>query len=397
MSLMSEYIKKIEKEGWTVSRFEEELVNLIKKYNQIRNSYLLIYATAGDKPIDQKMIMQDDYYIIHDLLKDRPENNLDVFIETLGGSGEVVEEIVGFFHGKFDTISFIIAGQAKSAGTIMALSGHEIYMTETGSLGPIDAQVKLGRSRISASDYVDWIEQKKTEAEKTGKLNPFDAIMIAQITPGELYGIVHSLQYAKDLVIDWIPKYKFKNWITTETRKIAVTDEMKKARAKEIADKLIERETWRTHGRPIKINDLQELLKINRIEDDPKLSEVVFKIHTVIRFLFERSTVFKIFAIADEKIFRHFHPPIVQPAPGPGMAPQQADVVVIDHSCNNCGKMHKLYAKLKKEPKIDFDMKAQGRTPLPVNNLITCPCGVKIDLTPVRRDIEANLGKKLVF
>jgi ATP-dependent protease ClpP protease subunit len=124
MSLMSEYITKMEKEGWTVGKLEQELINLVKKYNQIRNSYLLIFASAGDKPIDQKIIMQDDYYIIHDLLKDRPEKNLDVFLETLGGSGEVVEEIVRFLHNKFDFVNFIIAGQAKSAGTIMVLSGN---------------------------------------------------------------------------------------------------------------------------------------------------------------------------------------------------------------------------------------------------------------------------------
>lgn len=270
MSLMSEYIGK----DWTVEKFEKELIELIKKYNQIRQSYLLIYASAGDKPVDQKLIMQDDYYVIHDLLKNRRETGLDIFLETLGGSGEVVEEIVEFFHGKFETVSFVIAGQAKSAGTIMALSGHEIFMTETGSLGPIDAQVKIGRSRISASDYVDWVQQKRDEAEKHGKLNPFDAIMIAQITPGELFGVVHGLEYAKDLVVEWIPKYKFKNWKKTETKNIVVTDEMKKDRAKVIADELIKRERWRTHGRPIKINDLKDLLIINRIEDDPRLSDV---------------------------------------------------------------------------------------------------------------------------
>jgi hypothetical protein len=270
-------------------------------------------------------------------------------------------------------------------------------MTKTGSLGPIDAQVKIGRTRISASDYVDWVEKKREEAEKNNKLNPFDAIVIAQITPGELYGVVHGLEYAKDWVIEWIPKYKFKNWNKTETRQIVVTEEMKKERAKVIADELIRRKIWRTHGRPIKINDLEDLLKINRVEDNPQLSDVVFRIHTVMRFLFDRSTVFKIFATADEKIFRHFHSPIVQPAPGPGQAPREANTVIIDHTCKNCGKVHNLYAKLKKDPKIDRDMKGQGRTPFPMNNLITCPCAEKIDLTPVRRDIEANTGKKMVF
>ena len=47
------------------------------------------------------------------------------------------------------------------------------------------------------------------EAEKNGKLNPFDALLISQISPGEIYGIMNSLQFAQDLVKEWLPKYKF--------------------------------------------------------------------------------------------------------------------------------------------------------------------------------------------
>ena len=80
-------------------------------------------------------------------------------------------------RSKFDTISFVVPGQAKSAGTIIVLSGDEILMTETGSLGPIDAQVKIGRSIQSAYDYIEWTENKQKEAKEKGALNPFDAIM----------------------------------------------------------------------------------------------------------------------------------------------------------------------------------------------------------------------------
>jgi len=43
----------------------------------------------------------------------------------------------------------------------MVLGGDEIYMTDTDSLGPIDAQLQIGRTRISAYDYMEWINQKK--------------------------------------------------------------------------------------------------------------------------------------------------------------------------------------------------------------------------------------------
>jgi hypothetical protein len=398
MGLMSEYIHKIQKEGWTASQFENELINLIKKYNQIRDSYLLIYASAVDKPVEEKIIVQDDYYIIHDLLKDKQHEKLDVYLETMGGSGEVAEEIVEFLHSKFKIISFVISGQAKSAGTIMALSGHEIFMTETGSLGPIDAQVKLGRSRFSAYDYMEWVNQKRQEAATAGKLNPFDAIMIAQITPGELTGVFHSLEYAKDLVIDWLPKYKFRNWQTTEDRGIKVTEEMKQKQAHGIASDLINHAMWRSHGRSIKIRDLKNLgLKINRIEDDPQLSDIVFRIQAVARMLFDMTGIFKIVATADEKIFKHFQRPGTASGPIPLPILQQSAAVMIDHKCPSCGKAHLLYAKLKKDPKVDKDMQAKGRIPFPPTQLITCICGTRIDLTPLKMDLEAKIGKKLII
>ena len=55
-------------------------------------------------------------------------------------------------------------------------------MTDTGSLGPIDAQVTIGRSRQSAHDYIEWVSEKMNEAHKEGELNPFDATMIAHHT-----------------------------------------------------------------------------------------------------------------------------------------------------------------------------------------------------------------------
>lgn len=49
----------------------------------------------------------------------------------------------------------------------MVLSGDNIYMTETGSLGPIDAQVKIGRSVVSAHDYKAWVDEKKMKQPRT--------------------------------------------------------------------------------------------------------------------------------------------------------------------------------------------------------------------------------------
>jgi len=180
MSLMNEYINK----KLSGPDLESELLKLIAHYNFLRGTYLFVYATAIGKPIPTVPLEQADFYIFRDLLSGQETKiKVDVYLETPGGSGETAEEIGRFLHNNFDTVSFVISGEAKSAGTIIVLSGDEILMTETGSLGPIDAQVKIGRSIVSAYDYMEWIRDRREEAEKQGALNPFDATMIAQISP----------------------------------------------------------------------------------------------------------------------------------------------------------------------------------------------------------------------
>jgi len=396
MSFMLEYIEKLKKGG--APGLEAELLKLIGQYNQIREKYLFIYAAAIGKGIPMIPLDQSDFYIFHDLLgKKAGIREVDVYVETPGGSGEAAEEIVRFLHNNFNTVSFLVSGEAKSAGTIIVLSGDEILMTETGSLGPIDAQMQIGRSTISAYDYTEWVESKRKEAEEKGKLNPFDATMVAQITPGELGGVLNALKFAEDLVVEWLIKYKFKKWTKTETREIPVTEEMKKKRAEEITAELINHSKWRLHGRSIKIGDLEEIgLKIKRIEDDPKLADIVFRIQTVCRLLFESTTIFKIFATAEDKLFKQATPregPLRIPIPQMPIA----DVVQIQQQCPKCKKVHSLYGKFSPNPQIDQKLKNKGLIPFPKDAKIKCDnCGFEIDLLGIKNQIEIDSGKKII-
>lgn len=392
MGLLTEYINK----KLSVPDLELELLRLISEYNEQRNTYLFLYASAAEKGIPIAMLQQSDFYTIRDMLANKTDTDkIDFYIETLGGGGETAEEIVRFLHDKFDTVSFVISGEAKSAGTIMVLSGDDILMTETGSLGPIDAQVKIGRSRISAYDYLEWVDEKRKEAQEQGSLNPFDATMIAQITPGELNGILHALKFAEDLVIEWLANYKFKKWTVTETRKIPVTWDMKLKRAQEIAEKLNDHSLWRSHGRSIKIEDLEGLigLQITKIDNDIELADTVYRIQTVCRLLFENSTIFKIFATQEEKIFRHAVAHQVANIPRQQAPP---DIVEIVQPCPKCGKQHKIYGKLAPDAQIDVKLKKKGFIPFPKDSKMICDCSYEIDLSGVKNNIEIQTGKKIL-
>jgi len=389
MGLLSEYIQK----KLSVIELEQELMRLIKEYNKLRGSFLLVYSACLEKPIPNISLNMDDYYIIFDLLKNTGANNLDVYIETPGGSGEAAEEIVEYIHKKFDKVSFIVSGEAKSAGTLMVLCGHEILMTESGSLGPIDAQIRIGRSTVSAYDYMEWVDEKRKEAVKNDKLNPFDATMVAQISPGELNGVSNALSFAEDLVIEWLPKYKFKDWIKTETTKKVVTEEMKKKRAEQIVKELINHKKWRSHGRSLKINELENMgLKITKIDDDQKLADIIYRIQTVIKLIFHSSNTYKITATEKEKIVGIANP-IGKPI---NLQPKEPEVVEMEVVCPKCSKHYKLYAKFISNSKIDQDFQKKGYIKFPKDNKLVCECNFEIDLTPLKGQIESQTGKKII-
>ncbi len=389
MGLMSEYIQK----RMSGNQLEEELLKYIGLYNEIRDTHLIVYSSAFTKQVPGNTLIMDDYYTIFDMLKDVESKNLDFYIETPGGSGEAAEEIVRFIRSKFDNVKFVVSGEAKSAGTIIVLSGNEILMTKSGSLGPIDAQVRIGRSVISAYDYCEWIENKRDEAEKMGGLNPFDATMIAQISPGELSGVSHSLEFAKDLVVDWLAKYKFKDWVVTETRGSSVTDDMRSQKAEGIAKCLTNHGKWRSHGRSLKIDDLENIgLRITKVDDDTNLSDIVYRIHTIIRILYSSTSAYKIFADANEKIFVNATPAGDQHKIPSG----NVDVVEVETKCQKCGQAHKLYVKFTDDNKIDEDFEMKKVKPFPANNKLICDCGYEIDLSGIRNEIETKFGKKVM-
>ena len=277
-------------------------------------------------------------------------------------------------------------------------------MTDTGSLGPIDAQVRLGRSTISAHDYKEWVDSKRKEAEKNGKLNPFDAVMVAQISPGELYGVINSLEFAKDLVKSWLEEFKFKNWTKTRDRGIEVTDVMRKKRASEVAEMLCDHTTWRTHGRSLKIEDLKDVLVIERIDDDTKLADIVYRIKTIIRLILDSSTVYKLFFTDDLQLSKTFtissgnNNPVPHPLAQKRPAQKEIDVVDINIQCPKCKKKHKVSGYL------DIDSQTIKKAELPTNNnikendvLVCDNCNFALDLKPIKNQVESQSKRKVTF
>nr|NJM01654.1 peptidase [Desulfobacula sp.] len=396
MSYIDEYIKKLREKS--IEGLMTEQSRLIKKFNIEYDAELFVFATCMEKNLPESSLSTSDYEVIHDLLQNKSGKKIFFFLETKGGSGEAAKDIAELLHSKFDEVNFLIAGQAMSAGTILALSGDEIYMTETGSLGPIDAQVSIGRAVSSAHGYLKWVDDIRKEAAKNGRLNPFDATMVAQISPGELSQVQNSLQFAINLVKEWLPKYKFKNWRITETSKITVTPEMKQTRAEEIATALTDQSRWNSHGRTLKIKDLNNLrLKIRSVDADQKMSNLVYRIKAINRMLFGTTTAYKIYMTDVHRIQRNATPKGGNISFPQNINLKDTEATKLDIKCSKCNKEHKLYVKFKDNKNIDDMMKHEGLKPFPKNKMIKCSCGDTIDLVGPLSEIETMIGMKAIL
>jgi hypothetical protein len=79
-------------------------------------------------------------------------------------------------------------------------------------------------------------------------------------------------------------KYKFKDWRSTEKRKEKVTLQMKRERAREIAEKLNKPTLWNSHGLGISMERLRKELnlKIDDFGENRELSDAIRSYHKLL-------------------------------------------------------------------------------------------------------------------
>lgn len=204
-------------------------------------------------------------------------DHLFVVLDTGGGVVEVVERIVRALRNHYSEVKFIIPDRAMSAGTVLAMSGDEIWMDYHSCLGPIDPQVERAGRLEPALSYLTQYERLIAKSQQQA-LSTAEIVLLSKLDLAEL----HRYELARDLTIEllktWLTSYKFKDWTVTETRGIPVTPEMRVDRAEEIAQQLSNQERWLTHGRGIDMMTLQgELgLKIDDLDGRPELKEAVW-------------------------------------------------------------------------------------------------------------------------
>lgn len=244
----------------------QAMVDAFNALEKILDADVMVYygELIDGVEADVKQIIEQIY---HD---GNRHETLYILLTTPGGSLNPVKRMVNIFRNFYTEVNFIVPDYAYSAGTVMCCSGDRIYMDYYSVLGPIDPQVRNKDGKfVAALGYLDKINELIDKAKKN-ELTNAEFIILKDFDLAELRAYEQARDLAIDLLVEWLPKYKFKNWITHTSSQTPVTCDEKKNRALEIAQNLSDNKEWKSHGRPISREELGRLkLQIDHMEDNP--------------------------------------------------------------------------------------------------------------------------------
>lgn len=130
---------------------------------------------------------------------------------------------------------------------------------------------------VPALGYLEQYE-RLVEKSRLGTITSAEmAYLIQNFDPAELYQYEQARDLSIALLEEWLVKYKFKNWkVTTSTHK-PVTNEMRRDRAKTIAQQLNDTSYWHSHSRGISMEVLRRRLnlQIEDVDDRPDLKDAL--------------------------------------------------------------------------------------------------------------------------
>ncbi|MBV9762049.1 MAG: hypothetical protein JO340_15910 [Acidobacteriaceae bacterium] len=228
------------------------------------NAHVLTWWGPIQSPVDQ-FIRQA---VEHRIRFGPRRRRLAMVLQTPGGYIETAERIANTLRRHYSWVAFLVPDIAMSAGTVLAMSGDEIWMNYFSTLGPIDPQVERqdGRGLVPALGYLAKYDEM-VEKSKVGTLTPVEAAyFVKNFNAGELFSYEQAYNQSIALLKKWLVKYKFKNWKKTRTRGIKVTAQMRQDRAREVGEKLSDTDRWYSHSRGIPMQVLRRDLKLE-IED----------------------------------------------------------------------------------------------------------------------------------
>ena len=257
--------------------------------DEVRHDYLrqlaeytgrdtILYASAFTStkgleiPASALSVMPDDMPGFMSALNGLKGDKLDLLLHSPGGAMEAADQIVQYLRAKYGEIRAIVPQNAMSAATMIACACDSIVMGKHSAIGPIDPQVTFptpsGYFTAPAQSILDEFEQAKKEIASDPSSAPLWISKIQAYPHGFLNLCKTTLALAEDKVAEWLSAYMFAD------------DPAGSDKARDVAEWLADANEHKTHGRPINFAAAESKgLKIDRLEADQKLQDLVLSVH----------------------------------------------------------------------------------------------------------------------
>jgi hypothetical protein len=283
------------------SAYDEVRRAKMKAVADITGRPLLVYASdflpGGRKreflPPGDLMITLSDMDGFDEITRDLKTQEVDVLLHSPGGYAEAAESIVQLLRSRCTSVRFVVPGAAKSAATMVAMSGEQLLLDDVSEVGPIDPQMVLQRIdevvQAPAQTIVDQFERAAKEVKNPERI-PVWLPILRGYGPALLEQSYNALKLAEELVAGWLERYMFAGKPDASTH------------ARKVAGYLNDHKHFLSHGRRIGIAELQaqglEVLDL-REKENRKLGTAVRALYYAIIETFSHTGAYKLFENTD--------------------------------------------------------------------------------------------------
>lgn len=244
----------------------------IRKIEAETKRSLIVYFADVRHP--NGSIDRDDIAPFGDLLQ-RAGPDVDLLIHSPGGDIDVAEKIVYMCRSNRKSFRVIVPEYAKSAATLIALAADVILMGYASELGPIDPQIVIttpeGRSvQRPARSFLDGLEAIKQKVKDDGELSPVYYPPLSQLDPALLDYCNKAIKRSREFAIKWLKAHMLR----------ASSDKADKA--EKIADRLLDVNTYLSHGIVIDHTEAQEIgLAVEFLPPEDNLWKAIWYLYCI--------------------------------------------------------------------------------------------------------------------
>jgi ATP-dependent protease ClpP protease subunit len=214
---------------------------------------------------------------VHLLKRDK---GLDLILHTPGGDIAATEALVKYLWVMFDKdIRVIVPQLAMSAGTMIACASRSIIMGKQSSLGPIDPQI----GGVPAQGVLDEFQMAVQSIQKNPASAPLWQQIVSRYHPSFLLECTQAIDWSRKMVHLWLVE----NMLAGESDPVAAADS--------VVGYLADHSATAAHARHIPMNKCETIgLKIEKLEDDKKLQDLVLTVHHAYMHTFSMSPAVRV-------------------------------------------------------------------------------------------------------